>query len=191
MKNFFKTVLFFCAIVSFVGCDSDNDSNSNSDTVEFIDSWEMVSLEASEVSTTNNQGQSVSSVSEIIAQNIDITIEFTENPEEFTAEGSFELLTATIIDGETILEENEIISDVSVSGAYNRDGDLIAFSNVFVFANTSAGDVMETGGILGLKVEELSSTTLILSLEGTTIEQEEDGETVTTSVNAQIVFTRL
>ena len=191
MKNYFKTVLFFCAIVLFVGCDSDNDSNSNSDTVEFIDSWEMVSLEASEVSTTNNQGQSVSSVSEIIAQNIDITIEFTENPEEFTAEGSFELLTATIIDGETILEENEIISDVSVSGAYNRDGDLIAFSNVFVFANTSAGDVMETGGILGLKVEELSSTTLILSLEGTTIEQEEDGETVTTSVNAQIVFTRL
>lgn len=197
MKNIFKFLLILLITASFVSC-SDEDSDMNDDTnvveteteeagetsSELIGTWEMISFEFEGTSSTGSLGLTFVIDFEGVGQNIDYTIEITED--EFIASGSYDVELTTTAFGQTMTIV-ESLGDVSGNSTYTREGNTLFSDGSFV----SIGDNAPIMSMVGeATITELTETTLRLIQEDTQ-EIENDGVTSTVTISVETVLNRL
>lgn len=190
MKKNITQLLILCVAILFASCSSDDEnSNENDITGDLVGTWGIVSLEYSGITTTKIDGDDLIINFDGIAKNIDYTIKFSENPNEFEAEGSYDIeLTTTffgITDTQTIP-----VDDGSGTGTYSlgSNGDTITIDGALV--NIEDGMTMTSGMENVSTITELTDTSLIITQESNQV-MVENGITSSASTNSQIVFTRL
>lgn len=193
MKKIFRSFLILCVAISFTTCSSDDDSsnddipndNSNDPTADLVGTWDLVALDYTGTSSTGIEGISIDFSG--VAQNIDYTLEFSENPNEFVAGGSYDIELTTSLFG---IEETQTVTvnDASSTGNYSinddmltTDGDAISIDN---------GLPMDINIPNDLTIIELTDTTLMLNQESNQIVIQ-DGVTAEVSLNSQQIYTRL
>lgn len=185
MKNFIKTLSIFCITISLISCNTDDDSGSET-TGDLVGDYEMVSFSYEGTTTTTLEGQSAEADFSGIGQNIDYTIEFTENPNEFATAGSYDIELSTTVAGQTTTMVQPI-NDASSNGTYTRTGNTLTLEGTLLSTGNTIGGNATAGEAT---ISELTDTTLILVQE-TSQEQTINGATISISLTAESVFTRI
>lgn len=172
-KLFFWPVLLAMA-VSFVACSEDDNGNDPSSD-DLIGIWQMESLDYSGTSTTTFGGQSntLNYVGE--AYDIDLSITFGEDPNEYKTSGGYTIRLTYEFGGQTI-EENVPIEGFLDNGTWERNGNTLTVVN----GNGEPGE----GTIVSVDANSLimSST----EMETTT----DQGVTTEVDVESIITFSR-
>ena len=190
MKNIFKSLLIVLVTVSFMSCSSDDDSSNNStnDTSgTLVGTWALESFDYSGNTTSTITGQSISSDFTGVAENIDYSITFTDNPNEFVTGGSYDIEMSNTFLGQTITT-NESFNGVESEGGWEQNGNTIIVNGSLVDSGTSF-PVNNEVATAPFMIEELTDTTLILTQE---INQEEtvNGSTFSISLISESIYTR-
>ncbi|WP_299768591.1 lipocalin family protein [uncultured Dokdonia sp.] len=194
MKIIKLTFLFLFAII-IASC-SDDDSNEtpdpmNEETPENMDEssdetedesasvigmWEVTSIDASGTSTVEIAGQTIET--EFLGEGIDLnySVTFTEEPNEVTADGDYNIELTTTIAGQSITEVIPGILFID-SGDWVIDGDQITISS---------NDMESTGTIT-----TLNETTLVIEITDAEFVIEQQGIETTAVVNASVSLERL
>lgn len=156
-------ILFF----AFSSCSKD-ENNINSGSI--IGQWRMTDIHIDDgVSETTFLGQTINATFNSHGTDYNTTTTFTENPNEFSSEGSYTVITNLIILGQTT-------SDTSVVDAYTGTGTWSINGNKMtqIFAgDTSTFDILELSDIKMRLKEKVNTTVqdtslgLIIHEEGT------------------------
>lgn len=131
MNNLFKTLFILIISISFVACSTDDDSGSNNTSGHLVGSWEMVSFDYDGNTTTTISGQTTEADFIGVGQNLDYIIEFSDNPNEFSSVGSYDIELTTTVSGQTSTTLQPI-NDASSSGTYTLDGNTITFEGALL-----------------------------------------------------------
>ena len=186
MNNLFKTLFILFISISFAACSTDDDSGSSDTSGNLVGSWEMVSFDYDGSTSTAIAGQTTEAEFTGVGQNLDYVIEFSENPNEFNGEGSYDIELTTTALGQTSTVVQPI-NDASSSGTYTLNGNTISFEGILhSTGNTIGGDMTNNEAT----ITELTDTTLRFVQE-TTQEQTQDGITISITLTAESVFTRI
>jgi hypothetical protein len=170
-KLFFWPAMLALAI-SFTACsEDDNTPNSN----ELAGSWRMESLDYSGTSTTTTGGQTASADFDGVASDIDLTIDFSENPNQYTTSGSYKVTVTSEVNGMTF-EQTQEFNGFLDNGTWERDGDII-------MVTTGSGELSEA------TIATLNANTLILESVDSETNVTPDITTVT-QVTSVITFSR-
>jgi len=186
MKTIGKLCMLVFVMTSLIGCSTDDD-NTNSTSSSLIGTWSMIEFDYEGSTSFSAQGQSSSSSFVGTGQNFDYNITFTENPNEYTASGSYDVVLDFTSNG-TQQTETTSINDVQTEGTWERNGDILAIDGDFVEVNS---DIPTVGGTtMGeVTILELTETTLRLGQE-VVQDTSENGISVSIDLTAEIVFVR-
>ena len=171
MKTFLKLLAFASVAILFTNCDKDDDINADN----LAGTWALTEFRADDGEASFDLlGIPVSFTYSFVGSNFDATTTFTENPNQFTSTGSYDLTTTTNFAGQIETETTTI--DIDESGTWSISGDKLT--------QVVTGDTLEFT-ILELSDEKLR---LRLDLDETIIEQgaeTHDKATVFTSFEKQ------
>lgn len=187
MNKFFRPILVLCTVLALASCSTDDNGGSSDTSGDIVGTWEMVTFDYEGTSTTEFDGETFTADFVGVGQNIDYTIEFTENPNEFSGQGSYDIELSTTIAGQTTTQV-ESINDTTSTGSYEISGNTITFDGVLVSAGSMA-PTMGTEGSVGT-ISELTDSTLVLTQEATEM-QSVNGATISITIVSETVFTRL
>lgn len=188
MNKLFKHFLILCVAVSFAACSTDDDNSNNNDTSgELVGTWDLISLDYNGNTFTSMDGQGFNIDFVGFAENIDYSLTFTENPNEFLAGGSYDINASSTFEGQTTTI-NESFDGVSSEGTWEQNGNILTVEGTLVDAGTTLPVNMdiETAPTV---ISELTDTTLVLTQE-INQEQTANGVTITISVFAETTYTR-
>lgn len=169
--NYLCLVLFLV----FASCSNDDDGDTPSDVSgDLLGVWVGQTLDFTGTAVTEYLGQDV--VADLVgeAYDVDYTLTFTENPNEVTTDGSYNLEVTTTALGQTqteTLENVELLGD----GTWERSGNVLTIES--------------QGQIAVATILELTDTTLKLGIE-TTQDVSQQGLIFATTVNAITTYTR-
>ena len=173
-------LLFLSLFVSFaISCSSSDDDNGSSGSgeidAELVDTW--IGTAVDYTGTTETEFNGVTLTADFVGEGFDIdySINFTENPNEVTSDGSYSILLTTTIQG-TSTEQTIPNLTFFETSTWEVNGDQITVS--------SNGAEPQT-----FTITELTETTLIIEGEQVTV-QTQSGATVTTTVDLTAVYTR-
>lgn len=186
MKHLFKITLLSFALVFFASCEDDDSSNDTS--ADLVGTWSMTSLDYDGTSSTTFQGTTTSIDFIGEGTNIDYTLTFDENPNNFDASGSYDIELTTDFMGQTTTQ-TESVEDANSTGTWSRDGNTLSFDGVLV----SLGDMAPMTGDTennDITISELTATTLVLTQDVMQVESQ-DGFEVEVTLSTEIVFSRL
>ncbi len=193
MKIMKLTYLFlFAIIIASCGSDDSNDTTDpvNEETPEDMDDsmdgmndesstivgmWEVISIDASGTSTAEIAGQTIET--NFVGEGVDLnyTVTFTEDPNEVTADGEYNIELTTTVAGQSITETIPGILFID-SGNWIIEGDQITITS---------NDMDSTGTIT-----TLTDTTLIIEVDTEVVIEQQGVETIAT-VNAEVNLQRL
>ncbi|EDM43571.1 hypothetical protein SCB49_08273 [unidentified eubacterium SCB49] len=166
MKTF-KFLFLALITVSLYSCGNDDDATDDNDLAE---TWNLVAFtyEGTSVSTTGSD--TIESSFNGVGENINSTFTFEENPNTFSAQGSYDIVLTTTINGEATTETYTS----SESGlAFDEDGTWTLNGSTLTIAANN-------GEIANFEVTTLTDDVLVLQAsQETSFEQ---GETSQTSV---------
>jgi len=106
-------------------------------------------------------------------------------PNEYTAEGSYDIILDFTINGMSETETTSL-DDIQEEGTWERNGNTLFVDGEIIDIDLPLGATMSMGE---LTILELTDTTLRLGQE-VTEEVTEDGITVSVAVSSEIVFAR-
>lgn len=186
MNTIGKLFMTLFIAATFVGCSSDDDG-ANDTSASLVGTWNITSLDYSGESATEFMGQSQSATFVGVGENFDTSITFTENPNEYTSSGSYDVVLTTTING---VEDTTTtpVDDFQSEGDWERNGDSLLFDGELVSVDTT----IPTGMTINMSeatILELTDTTLRLSQDASE-EISQDGITVSFSLTSEIVLTR-
>ncbi len=166
--------LFVALFLVFTSCSKDDDSSSDT-SGDILGKWDMTSYDYVGKTVTSTQGQTLTTDFVGEAFDIDYNIAFEENPNEITSEGSFSLkLTSTVLGQATT--QNISNFDVGItSGTWEKNGNEIITKSIRGEAN--------------MKIEELTNTSLVLSIEEE-LDLSQSGFPGTSNIKAVLSFKR-
>lgn len=193
MKIMKLTYLFlFAIIIASCGSDDGNETTDpvNEETPEDMDDsmdgmndessnivgmWEVISIDASGTSTAEIAGQTIET--NFVGEGIDLnyTVTFTEDPNEVTADGEYNIELTTTVAGQSITETIPGILFID-SGSWVIEGDQITITS---------NDMDSTGTIT-----TLTDTTLTIEVDTEVTIEQQGVETIAT-VNAEVSLQRL
>jgi len=170
---------------AFIGCSSDDDSTNNT-SASLIGTWSIVSFDYDGVTSTEFMGESLDATFVGVGENFDASITFTENPNEYSSSGSYDVVLSTTVLGMTDTMTTPI-DNFQSEGGWERNGDLLIFENEFIELNSTI-PTMEID-MNEVTILELTDTTLRL---GQDVSQEisQDGLMVNFTINSEIILTR-
>ena len=120
-----KLIIVLCLLVSFTGCQESEDLVIDLNESELIGTWNLTKL--TQDGTIQVPGVIVPVPIASEGSNFDALLEITDNPNDFSAKGSF--LNTTIIDiplGDTFeIEEQISLSDIFANGIWNVENGII------------------------------------------------------------------
>jgi hypothetical protein len=172
MTKFLFWPVLLAMVFSFVACsEDDNDPSSN----ELVGIWQMESLDYSGTSTTTIAGQSSTLDYVGEAYDIDLSITFGEDPNEYKTSGGYTIRLTYELGGQTI-EENVPVEGFLDNGTWEQNGSTLNVIN-------GNGDPSEA------TIVSVDANSLVISsaeMETTT----EQGVTTTIDVESIITFSR-
>ncbi|MCB4800065.1 hypothetical protein [Neotamlana laminarinivorans] len=168
-----KNALLFLFTALVFACSGSDDSNTNDVEVNLLlGTWIGEDVEYSGTTSFDYFGTTFETPFTGEAYDVDYTLTFTENPNEFTSEGSYSLEVTTNFLGETITENSEDLEFMG-SGLWSQDGNQLITT--------------ESGVTTIFTIEELTETSLILSNTQTEEFTENDID-YTTTINIEMTF---
>ncbi|WP_299213877.1 lipocalin family protein [uncultured Dokdonia sp.] len=174
-------------VTSFVSCNSDDDS-SNDTSADLVGTWNITAFDYQGATSAEILGETITSSFDGIGQNFDASVVFTENPNEYTSNGSYDAVVTTTVLGESQTETTSI-DNFQSEGMWSRSGNTITFDGDLLNVDTTIPvigmeEIMNDATIL-----ELTETTLRL---GQNISQEimQEGITATVTLTSEVVLTR-
>ncbi|MEM9143294.1 MAG: hypothetical protein AAGA86_09920 [Bacteroidota bacterium] len=95
-------------------CDNEDDTTTPLDAESLIGEWTLISLEADiDLETNVFQLVPINSSTTSVGENFDYDLTLTET--EYHVEGGYDLVTTATLNGESIGEDRQTISDTSLS----------------------------------------------------------------------------
>lgn len=153
----------------------DSSDDMNDDSSSIVGMWEVISIDASGISTVEIAGQTIET--NFVGEGIDLnyTVTFTEDPNEVTADGEYNIELTTTVAGQSITETIPGILFID-SGSWVIEGDQITITS---------NDMDSTGTIT-----TLTDTTLTIEVDTEVVIEQQGVETIAT-VNAEVTLQRL
>ncbi|KPM30415.1 Hypothetical protein I595_3436 [Croceitalea dokdonensis DOKDO 023] len=182
-----KYLLLTCLIATFISCDNDEDTTAAVNPESIVGTWSLSALEADVNLTSSFANLPISSNTRSVGENFDYTVVFTENT--YTAEGSYDIVTTGTVNGLPIDTDRQTITDASETGTYSLSNGSIEFGGELFDLASSELELGEFTGDQALNIVFDSNGNLVMTqtLETTV---EEEGITVATTIDAEIVLTR-
>lgn len=121
----FSKLLFLSFLtLLIVSCSKDDDSKSSNDTsATLVGSWKATDFSYESKSRTEGQGTTIESESTGVAKDLDIVVEFSDDPNTYQVDADYTLEVTTESSGQTIVQEYPI--QYTGSGSWNREGDIL------------------------------------------------------------------
>ncbi|MCR9250209.1 MAG: hypothetical protein NXI20_07270 [bacterium] len=167
MKKLLYSLFILSAFV-FVSCDDEEGASS------VVGEWQLSDLDYTYTTTTSFFGIELTLVGTGTGYDMNSTINFTDNPNEFTGSGNYSVELTYNVEGQTYTENVEN-APFDVDGTWELDGD-----NLILVAN---------GETSVLTVVSYSEKEVVLSQKETQTFTE-DGAEVTAEIDAEFIFTR-
>ncbi|MEP0265000.1 lipocalin family protein [Dokdonia sp.] len=171
--KFLKLTLIILFTISVASCSSDDDS-SNPSSANISGIWQGESFDYTGTSTTEILGESITTSFVGETENINYTLTFSENPNEVIADGSYDVILTTTLEGQTTTQTVPGI-DFLNSGSWELDGNTLTF--------IVDGEASEA------TIETLTDNLLVLVISDTQ-EINQQGVTASTMIDAVLTFTR-
>ncbi len=110
-----KLLLLFVSTLLFISCSDESNNNVDVNQNDLVGTWSLTKFDLDATTSGSSQGIDFSSNIKSIGKDYNLTITFTENPKEFTVDGSFTLVSTTNIAGDidTVEEEVSTISELN------------------------------------------------------------------------------
>lgn len=192
MKKLLSLLCLFTLFFAFT-CENeplDFDVETGGTDSDLLGEWNLVEFDVEVSTSTNFQGQEISSDIEVYSTTVDYTLNFTEN--NFTTNGSYSYVADIIANGMNIEGEPYTLENVSGSGSYSVNGNEITIDGSFFEFSFEGMDFAELNGEQTATFEiSDNGQTLIFSQNETTTET--DAATGVTSTSTQVsssVWTR-
>lgn len=160
VKLFF---IFLCTIsIASCGSDDDNDTpdpmneessgNMEEGFSSIVSIWEVIAIEASGTSTAEIAGQTI--VTDFVGEGIDLNYSttFTEEPNEITAEGDYNIELTTTIVGQSITETIPGILFID-SGDWSIDNDQLTITTNGIENTGTITTLTETSLVIEINLE--------------------------------------
>jgi hypothetical protein len=186
MSKLGKLCMALFIVTSFVSCNSDDD---NSDTsADLVGTWNITAFDYQGQTATEFLGESIVASFDGVGENFDSSIVFTENPNEYTSSGSYDVVLTTNVAG---MEDTTTtpIDDFESEGTWSRNGDTLSFD----------GDLLEVESTIPvIGMDEIMNDATILELTDTTLRLSQnvsqditqEGITISITLTSEIVLTR-
>jgi len=169
-------LMSLCLLVIFVSsCSSDDDSGNNAEA-SLVGTWIANTVNYEGTTETEIQGQAIVAQFTGEGYNIDFSLTFTENPNNLTSEGSYDIELTTTVLGQTTTENVEDIT-WDVVGEWQRSGSTITVT-------------LPDGESADATIVEITETTLTLSFTDVRTENNA-GIVVTTNTQGTATFTKM
>jgi hypothetical protein len=178
MKNLRLLTVVFALL--FFSCSEDNDPRII-DTTNLAGTWNLQSFENDITTTIDVLGIPVTSKTDAIAEDIQVQITFSENPDIVVSEGSYTLVVTTTVLTETDTQEF-VSSDNVLSGMWTLNGNEITISS----NDPEIDPELQT---ITYRIIELSESRLQLKADFTTTQTIED-TTADLRIKSDIVMTK-
>ncbi|WP_299761816.1 lipocalin family protein [uncultured Dokdonia sp.] len=186
MKTIGKLCMALFLIISLVGCSSD-DEGGNETSASLVGTWAVTSLDYEGTTSFDFLGETVNTSFDGVGQNLDLNFTFTENPNEYTSEGSYDIVLDFTVNGMSETETTSI-DNLQQEGTWERNGNILSIDGEIIDLDIDI-PVGDTMGMSDLTILELTDTTLRLGQE-VNEEVTQEGITVSVSVSSVIVFAR-
>jgi hypothetical protein len=192
MKKLFPLLCLFTLLFAFTcedePLDFDAETSTDSDP-ELLGEWNLVSFDASVSTTTNFQGQQISSDVDINSTTVNYTIDFTES--NFNTSGSYSYIADITANGINIPAEPYTLTDVNGSGSYSVNGNEMTIDGSFFEFSFQGMDFEELQGeqTANFQITD-NGQTLTFSQNETTTDTDPTGATVTSTQVSTSVWTR-
>jgi len=188
MKNQFRLIVVLVLSVFVFSCSSDDDSSSEGGGEtggELLGSWRMVAFDYEGESSTEFEGTNFTTTFVGVGENIDATVEITEDPNEMITMGSYDITVTYSFAGQTE-SQTFPVEDVSGLSTWERNGDILTIEGEFV--ESSLEDFGEIAA-QDYTIEELTDTTLVL-VGSQEFSSTESGVLVESNITTQLVLSR-
>ncbi|KJD34542.1 hypothetical protein PK35_01780 [Tamlana nanhaiensis] len=153
-------------------CSSDSENNTEQDTNALIGTWVAQDITNTGTATFDILGETITAPIEGQGYDVDFTLSFSENPDNYTTEGSFGLEISVTYLFQTMTERIDN-QEFLGNGTWSKQGNTIT--------------IVENGETTILTIKELTSTRLILTGHETE-DITEDGITYTSEFDLEASF---
>ncbi|MCB4808992.1 lipocalin family protein [Tamlana sp. 62-3] len=168
-----KIVVLFVVLSSFLwSCSGDSENGSNQDIDDLVGTWVAQNIETTGTATFEVLDQNITAPITGEGYDVDFSLTFSENPNNYTTEGSFGLEISITYLFQTMserIDDQEFLG----SGTWSKDGNVLT--------------IVENGETTVLTISELTNTSLVLTAQETeTIT--EDGITYESEFDLEVSF---
>lgn len=186
MKTLLKFFLLgFLTLGGLVSCSSDDDAATISASAsDIVGTWNLTDFRSMTSSTVTVQGQTLTSSSSVVGNEFDLTIEFSENPNIVTSEGSYRInFTTNVLGQETSgsqVIELEDFDESILRGTWgiSEDGQFLENSNT-----VNGEEVTVRARIL-----ELTANRFVYAIDLSEVDQDSLIQTDGLPVGAEVTF---
>ena len=131
-------------------------NNGGNNSEDIVGEWTTISFNANTIATTTFNGVAIVSDSDITGQNLNYNITFTDS--QFQTFGSYDARVITEVDGNVISDDTSSYTNVSGSGDYTANGNIMNLNGSFF--------ELEIDGVDTSSFEENQTLTFQLSSDG-------------------------
>ncbi|MCB0398508.1 MAG: hypothetical protein KDD26_02600 [Winogradskyella sp.] len=192
MKKLSVLLCLFTLFFAFT-CENeplDFDAESSQTDTDLIGDWILEEFNVQVSTTTDFQGQVISSDIDVYSTTVDYTLNFTES--NFTTNGSYSYVADIVANGMNVEGEPYTLEDVSGSGSYSVNGNEMTIDGSFFEFSFEGMDFAELSGEQTATFEiSDNGQTLVFSQDETTTETDAaTGLTTTSTQVSSSVWTR-
>lgn len=183
-----KLSALFCLFTLFFAFTCENepldfDAESSQTDTDLIGDWILEEFNVQVSTTTDFQGQVISSDIDVYSTTVDYTLNFTES--NFTTNGSYSYVADIVANGMNVEGEPYTLEDVSGSGSYSVNGNEMTIDGSFFEFSFEGMDFAELSGEQTATFEiSDNGQTLVFSQDETTTET--DAATGLTTTSTQV-----
>lgn len=177
-----------CGIIcyaSFVSCNTDDGESDTS--ADLVGTWAVTSLEYDGTTSFDFLGETINTSFDGVGQNLDLTFTFSENPNEYSAEGYYDIILDFTVNGMSETETTSV-DNLQQEGTWERNGNILFIDGEIIDLDVYI-PARDTTGMSDLTILELTDTTLRLG-QKVSEQVTEEGITVSVSISSEFVFTR-
>ncbi|WP_296311399.1 hypothetical protein [Winogradskyella sp. UBA3174] len=187
-----KLLALLCLLTVFT-CENeplDFDSETGETDVELFGEWNLSEFNTELTTTTDFDGQIISSDLDVSSTEVDYTLNFIGN--NFTTNGNYSYVVGIVVNGTEVSNEPYTIDNVSGGGAYSVNGNQMTIDGSFFEFNFQGADtsVLDGEQTTTFQISANGETLTFTQSENTTEIDPTTGAIVTISNNSTSIWTR-